>query len=62
MERNGWLKSEDLYCNSIFNLLLNDVLIHLQDWDANGCVDFQEFVFAFTSWVNVDDDLEDTTV
>lgn len=27
-----------------------------QDWDANGTIDFAEFVFSFTSWVDVDED------
>lgn len=26
------------------------------DWDANGTIDFAEFVFSFTSWVDVDED------
>jgi len=28
------------------------------DWDANGTIDFAEFVFAFTSWVDIDNDEE----
>lgn len=26
------------------------------DWDNNGMVNFKEFLFAFTSWVGIDDD------
>jgi hypothetical protein len=26
-----------------------------QDWDANGTIDFAEFVFAFASWVDIDE-------
>lgn len=29
------------------------------DWDKNGMVNFKEFLFAFTSWVGIDDDGED---
>lgn len=29
------------------------------DWDANGTIDFAEFVFAFTSWVDIDNEEED---
>jgi hypothetical protein len=25
------------------------------DWDKNGMVNFKEFLFAFTSWVGIDD-------
>jgi len=31
-------------------------LLTLQDWDANGTIDFAEFVFSFTSWVDVDEE------
>lgn len=31
-------------------------LLLAQDWDANGTIDFAEFVFAFTSWVDIDCD------
>jgi Ca2+-binding EF-hand superfamily protein len=27
-----------------------------QDWDANGTIDFAEFVFSFTSWVDMDEE------
>lgn len=26
------------------------------DWDANGTIDFAEFVYAFTSWVDLDEE------
>lgn len=26
------------------------------DWDSNGTIDFAEFVFAFSSWVDIDDE------
>lgn len=25
------------------------------DWDRNGMVTFKEFLFAFTSWIGIDD-------
>eukprot|EP01038_Epipyxis_sp_PR26KG_P006207 gene6207-8550_t len=28
------------------------------DWDANGAIDFAEFVFTFTSWVAIDEDVD----
>lgn len=31
------------------------------DWDANGFIDFAEFVFSFASWVDLDEELEDDT-
>lgn len=27
-----------------------------QDWDSNGTIDFAEFVFAFSSWVDIEDE------
>lgn len=29
------------------------------DWDRNGTVTFKEFLFAFTSWVGIDDNEEE---
>ncbi|KAG6520666.1 probable calcium-binding protein CML21 [Zingiber officinale] len=29
------------------------------DWDKNGMVTFKEFLFAFTSWVGMDDEVEE---
>jgi len=26
------------------------------DWDKNGMVNFKEFLFAFTSWVGIEDE------
>ncbi|CAM9690283.1 unnamed protein product [Phaeothamnion confervicola] len=26
------------------------------DWDSNGDISFEEFVYAFTKWVDIDDD------
>ncbi len=31
------------------------MLCFAQDWDDNGTIDFAEFVFAFTSWVDIDE-------
>ncbi len=32
-----------------------DLSIHsIQDWDSNGTIDFAEFVYSFTSWVDID--------
>jgi hypothetical protein len=30
-----------------------------QDWDANGEIDFPEFVQAFSTWVTIDDEDEE---
>jgi len=27
-----------------------------QDWDANGTIDFAEFVVAFSGWVDINDE------
>lgn len=32
------------------------------DWDANGTIDFAEFVFSFASWVDLDEELDDDNV
>lgn len=30
------------------------------DFDDNGCIDFAEFVYSFSKWVDIDDDMEQT--
>ena len=39
-----------------FCILFSLLLCFTQDWDANGTIDFAEFVFSFTSWVDVDEE------
>jgi hypothetical protein len=36
--------------------LLTPHLTLLQDWDANGSIDFPEFVQAFSTWVDLDEE------
>ena len=31
----------------------------LQDWDANGMIDFAEFVHTFSDWVDIEEDEAD---
>ncbi len=47
--------------NEMVSMLLvffNNVshFVPTQDWDANGTIDFAEFVYAFTSWVDIDEE------
>lgn len=44
------------YQSSIALDLSNGYCHQLQDWDANGTIDFAEFVYSFTSWVDVDEE------
>lgn len=30
-----------------------------QDWDANGTIDFAEFVHTFSDWVDIEEDEAD---
>lgn len=33
----------------------------MQDWDANGMIDFAEFVHTFSDWVDIEEDDADVT-
>jgi len=41
------------------NPLLSDDRWKEMDWNSDGSIDFAEFVFAFCSWVDLDDDMEE---
>lgn len=41
------------------NSLLSEQRWKEMDWDESGTIDFAEFVFSFTSWVDINDDMED---
>ena len=41
------------------NPLLSDDRWKEMDWNSDGSIDFAEFVFAFCSWVDIDDDMGD---
>eukprot|EP01034_Spumella_vulgaris_P035911 gene35911-44281_t len=38
------------------NAMLSQQRWNEMDWDANGTIDFAEFVYAFTAWVDIDED------
>jgi len=38
------------------NAILSQQRWDEMDWDANGAIDFAEFVFTFTSWVDIEND------
>lgn len=40
------------------NAMLSEQRWGEMDWDANGQIDFPEFVHAFSSWVDIEGDLE----
>jgi calcium-binding protein CML len=40
------------------NPLLHDERWKQMDWNSDGSIDFAEFVFAFCSWVDIDDDMD----
>lgn len=41
------------------NAMLSQQRWDEMDWDANGTIDFAEFVFSFTSWVDLDMETEE---
>ena len=41
------------------DVFLNEDRWNELDWDRNGVVDFEEFVFAFSEWIKDFDDKED---
>jgi len=41
------------------NPLLSDDRWKEMDWNSDGSIDFAEFVFAFCSWVDIDDDMDE---
>lgn len=41
------------------NAMLSQQRWNEMDWDANGTIDFAEFVYAFTSWVDIDAEEEE---
>lgn len=38
------------------NAMLSQQRWNEMDWDANGTIDFAEFVYAFASWVDIDEE------
>lgn len=40
------------------NAMLSQQRWNEMDWDANGTIDFAEFVFSFTSWVDIEEEEE----
>ena len=40
------------------NALLNEQRWKEMDWNSDGSIDFAEFVFAFSTWVDIEDDME----
>ena len=58
------LSSQDNFSSSTkvkkkSNPLINDERWKEMDWNTDGSIDFAEFVWAFCSWVDLDEDLED---
>eukprot|EP01037_Dinobryon_pediforme_P034527 gene34527-40465_t len=37
------------------NAMLSQQRWNEMDWDSNGSIDFAEFVYSFTSWIDIDD-------